>query len=175
MDEIYTWLKDGEPRGFAKTERDLLIGYDMMPLMGLDKMRDELNREGKIARGRLVETDGKNAVKVAFRHGEPDIAAIDYGCSARRTSHLGTSAHDCCLRTLCMYVSPVLGLTDYKRFADFEMSDESHALLRDFYWRVLSDDGRRRRPLARLRPQVEAALAELGFDVRGVKFVEGES
>ena len=173
MDEIYTWLKDGEPRGFAKTERDLLIGYDMIPLMGLDKMRDELNREGKIARGRLVETDDGGAIMVAFRHGQPDIDAIDYGCSARKATGVG-SRHDVCLWSLCSYVSYTPN-QEHTRFNRFKVDRETNALLRDFYWRLLSGDGRRRRPLARQWPQVLAVLAGLGFDVRGVKFVESES
>lgn len=163
---MYTWLKDGKPKGFFKDEHSLLVSYDMMPIIGLDQMRKSLNEQGQIVRGKLLEcVDG--SISVAFRHGKPDLTAIDWGCSTTRPTPAGCSRSHACLRTLCSYVSYIWGFPKENKF---NIADEDNLILREFVWRSFSDDGRRRRPLARLKPAAEAVLLGLGFDVRAVEF-----
>lgn len=157
---IWTWFNNGRPQGFFKDEHSLLISYDMIPLRGLDKTREILNQEGRITAGQLVEGEGE-ALFVPFKNGQPDLAAIDWGCSAK--------GYDFCLRKLCFYVSFI---PFYPKENKFGISNDENVTLRAFHWRSLSDDKRRQRPLIKIKPQVEKVLANLGFQIKQVKFVE---
>lgn len=163
MQEVWTWLKDGEPRGFFKDERSLLISYDLIPLRGLDVARDDLNREGKITTGTIVEDEGATLF-VPFKDGIADIPSIDWGCRSNR--------YDRCLWSLCFYVS---FFPSEKAFRNkFGISDGQNSVLREYRWRELSDDKRRRRPLPRLKPEAETILAGLGFQIKPARFVEAQ-
>lgn len=50
----YAHFRNGRLHGFDTTKRGLLIGYDMMPLLGLDRMERRLKKRGTIERVRLV-------------------------------------------------------------------------------------------------------------------------
>lgn len=156
---IWTWLKDGEPRGFFKNEHSLLVSYDMIPLLGLDEMRRELNHEGEIATGRLIVTEDSDLF-VPFDDGEPALEAIDWGC------HYSTYTKS--LRCLCSFLSFA---PDEPHRNKFGIGAKDNAILREFDWRACSCDGRRRRPLSRLELLVEVVLLDLGFQVRPVQFV----
>lgn len=157
---IWTWLKDGQPRGFFESKRSLLISYDLIPLRGLDNTRDDLNEEGRITTGHLVESEDDPLLFVPFRNGVADIEAIDWGCGAKR--------HDHCLWSLCFFVS----FSPSERYDNkLGVSDSDNENLRE-YNRRMSSSGRGRRPLARLKSIVEAILADLGFQIKPVKFVE---
>lgn len=160
---FWTWLKDGQPRGFFRDEHSLLVSYDMMPLRGLDVARDDLNREGRIATGNLVE-DESATLFVPFRDGVADITSIDWGCGSER--------HNRCLRALCFYVSFLPFEKDLRN--EFGISDEQNAILREYEWRELQSDKRRRRPLARLKPKAESILLGLGFQIKRARFVESK-
>ena len=162
-EELWTWLEGGEPKGFFKTERSLLISYDMMPLRGLDNARDNLNKKGRIATGYLVEGEGDPPLFVPFKNGVADVEAIDWGCNSKE--------RDRCLGTLCFYVSFSPEEPHRNRFG---ISDEDNQSLRGFYWRMLSGDRRRRRPLTRLKPVIEAILADLGFEIKPARFLLGD-
>lgn len=164
VQEVWTWLKDGEPRGFFKDERSLLVSYDMIPLRGLDVARDDLNREGKITTGTLVEDEGATLF-VPFKDGIADIPSIDWGCRSNR--------YDRCLRSLCFYAS-FLTHEEKTHHNRFGISMEQNLVLREYKWREFSDDKRRRRPLTRLKPKAEAILADLGFSIRAARFVEAK-
>lgn len=159
---IWTWLKNGEPRGFFKDEHSLLVSYDMMPLLGLDEMRHRLNHEGEIAVGHLVIAEGTNLF-VPFRNGEPDVEVIDWGCCCKTYTR--------CLRCLCFFASFA---PDEPRRNRMGISLEDNAVLREHEWRMCSDDGRHRRPLPRLQPLAEAILLGLGFQIEPVRFVASE-
>lgn len=156
---IWTWLKDGCPRGFFKDERSLLISYDMIPLRGLPETREALNQKGEIAVGYLIEDKG-NSLFVPFKDGHADIEAIDWGCRG--------NTYGRCLRSLCYFVSFSPGEW---RCNKFSIPNEDNIILREFHWRASSNDKRRRRPLTRLEPMVEAILFGLGFQIKSVIFL----
>jgi len=160
QEEFWTWLKDGKPKGFFKTEHSLLISYDMMPLRGLDNARNDLNKKGQITTGYLVEGEGDPPLFVPFKNGIADIEAIDWGCNSKE--------RDRCLGALCLYMSFLPEESHHNRFG---ISDEDNQSLRGFYWRMLSSDRRRRRPLTRLKPVIEAILTDLGFEIKSAKFL----
>lgn len=55
----YAYFRDGKIHGFDLTKRGLLIGYDMMPLIGLRCMERRLLKRGTIQQVRLVvDLDG---------------------------------------------------------------------------------------------------------------------
>src|SRR5712691_419624 len=45
----------GIPNGWSETKRSLLIGYDLMPLRGLDETEQVMAAKGKVTRETLVE------------------------------------------------------------------------------------------------------------------------
>ncbi len=55
----YMMWQDGQPygipNGWSETKRSLLIGYDLMPLRGLEVTEQVMAEKGKIARETLVE------------------------------------------------------------------------------------------------------------------------
>lgn len=147
---IWTWMKDGRPRGFFKTKKSLLISYDMMPLRGLRRCERDLNKEGKIVRGDLVQVERSDHF-VPYKNEKPDIDAIDWGCDRPE--------YELCLSSWASYASHELPI-----------SKDQAKLLQEYYWRSYLRDKRRRKPLGKLQPQAEQILYDLGYTIQSVEF-----
>ena len=73
MNQGFAYIRHDKVHGFDLTKRGLLIGYDMMPLLGLRRMERRLLKRGTIERVRLA-SDPKARKWGAVKNGQPLIA-----------------------------------------------------------------------------------------------------
>lgn len=152
---IWTWIKKGEskPGVLFKTKRSLLVSYDMIPLRGLENAERDLNENGRIVKGELV-IDNKNPhFYVPFKVNAPHLHSIDWGCCKNN--------YESAFATLCFCIRE-----------DGKTSNDEYKILSDFYYRSLSDDGRKRRPLPRIRQKAIDIIKKRGFEIKPVRFIE---
>ncbi len=137
----------------ARDERDLLIGYDMIPLRGLEQTRKVLASKGLVP--------GMVEVTICLEH--------ERTCYA--STFNGVLHSDMLAYTVCKGDSQATFRTTTSYFGHqrYLQADEQAAVKRHYYFP--KKDGRRRSTYAKLTEQVNAIFERHGISVVPIKIL----
>ncbi len=159
----WTTFKNGKPMALvAISKRDLLIGYDLLPLRGLDKTEQVLTEKGMLPTKVKVEVACEDFDYYAFTlRGELIPEALGY--SVLKTSELKARRSWASFFTSCMKSA--------QKYTN-EFNETEKEVLRKYENWVLYNfykDGRRKTTWAKLQQQVKEFLVNHSIEIVKVK------
>lgn len=152
------WLlwKEGRPHGraLARTKDYLLIGYDMMPLRGLDQTEEVLRGKGLVALPTVVHPCpfGEQDAFAALYAGVFDPEALEF------SGHVDTVAHT------------LWGTAYFVRSRRPHLLTPAETVAFRHWFFFPTQDGRRRTTYARLTGAVQGALERLQVRIVPVRY-----
>jgi hypothetical protein len=163
------WMmfKDGKPHdhGLCESKRSLLIGYDMMPLRGLEQTEEVLRKKGIVACEAEVSivAEGEQDCYAATIDGRFSLAMLEYSICAHVKEHVVKG------------VASFLGRDSrgFTRDKDGLLSREEQETCHHYWLFMLGayKDGRRKSTYRKLQQEISAIFASKHIEIVPIKYV----